>query len=106
MLLRAVSNLLSNALRYTPDGRYVKVTLEQQESNVLIHVANPGDTIPPQHLDKLFDRFYRVDPSRQRHSEGAGLGLAIARSVVNAHGGDIRVSSADGMTCFTVRLPR
>ncbi|MAD47246.1 MAG: two-component sensor histidine kinase [Oceanospirillaceae bacterium] len=106
LLLRAVSNLLSNALRYTPDGRYVKVTLEQQESNVLIHVANPGDTIPPQHLDKLFDRFYRVDPSRQRHSEGAGLGLAIARSVVNAHGGDIRVSSADGMTCFTVRLPR
>ena len=105
LLRRAISNLLSNALRHTPDGQYIRVSLQTQGKYIAIHVSNPGDTIAAEHLDKLFDRFYRVDPSRQRHSEGAGLGLAIARSVVKAHGGDISVTSANGITCFTLLLP-
>lgn len=68
-------------------------------------VENTGDTIAPQHLPRLFDRFYRADPSRQRLAEGAGLGLAITRSIMQAHGGDVSVSSADGLTVFELRLP-
>ena len=105
LLRRALSNLLSNALRYTPAGEYVSVQLSEEHGRVLIRVSNPGDTIAAQHLPRLFDRFYRADPARSRQSEGAGLGLAITRSIIRAHGGDIRASSADGLTCFTIELP-
>jgi two-component system heavy metal sensor histidine kinase CusS len=70
-----------------------------------IAVENTGEDIPPEHLPRLFDRFYRVDPSRQRNSEGAGLGLAITKSIVEAHGGSVAVESREGRTCFSVKLP-
>jgi two-component system heavy metal sensor histidine kinase CusS len=73
---------------------------------VVIEMQNTGDTIAQEHLERLFDRFFRVDPSRQRSSEGTGLGLAITKSIVAAHGGDIHATSGDAVTTFTIQLPR
>ena len=106
MLQRALGNLLSNAIRHTPSGGTVEVKLGSEDGgDVGIAVENPGADIPPEHLPKLFDRFYRVDPSRQRGDEGAGLGLAIVKSIVEAHGGEVGVTSAQGRTAFKITLP-
>jgi two-component system, OmpR family, heavy metal sensor histidine kinase CusS len=111
MLRRALSNLISNAIRHTPRGGTVGVTIRQVSADeVEIEVSNPGAAIPPEHLGRIFDRFYRVEPSRQKSTEGAGLGLAITKSIIAAHGGTIAVSSiavsssAEG-TSFRVVLP-
>lgn len=105
MLLRAVSNLLSNAIRHTPNGAQVTVRVDTDDTLVSISVHNPGRVIPAEHLPRIFDRFYRVDASRQRESEGAGLGLAIAKSIVELHKGRIGVLSESGATTFTLSLP-
>jgi two-component system heavy metal sensor histidine kinase CusS len=106
MLRRALSNLLSNALRHTPAGEGVLVRLGLSgEGGALLSVQNPGPEIPAGHLPRIFDRFYRIDPSRQRQSEGAGLGLAIAKSIVEAHEGNIKVISERDVTRFTISLP-
>lgn len=103
MLRRALGNLLSNAIRHTRAGDTVRVKLGTSKDGVTdITIENPGPDIPPEHLPKLFDRFYRVDPSRQE--SGTGLGLAIVRSIVEAHGGRIGVTSSGGRTCFHIRL--
>ncbi len=107
MLQRALGNLLSNAIRHTASGETVRVELlTLNEGEVSIVVENPGTGIPPEHLPKLFDRFYRVDPSRHRNGSGAGLGLAIVKSIVEAHGGTIDVISTAGRTRFHILLPR
>lgn len=104
MLRRALGNLLSNAVRHTPTGGTVRVELNAaHDGDIGIVVENTGPEIPPEHLPKLFDRFYRVDPSRQRG--GAGLGLAIVKSIVDAHGGRIDVVSSAGRTRFQITLP-
>jgi two-component system heavy metal sensor histidine kinase CusS len=103
---RALGNLLSNALRYAPAGGQVVVRLGGSAGQAVVEVENPGPTIAPEHLPHLFDRFYRADPSRRNGGEGAGLGLAIVRSIVAAHGGTIEARSRDGRTCFTVVVPR
>ncbi len=105
MLRRALSNLLSNAIRHTPPDNCVTVTLNQQEKRVHIVVQNPGTPIPEEHLCKLFDRFYRTDPSRQRSGDGAGLGLAIVKSIIESHGGTITASSDQTSTRFQIELP-
>ncbi len=106
MLRRALSNLLSNALRYTPRGGTIKVVLECTEERCIVRVENPGEAIPVQHLPRLFERFYRADPSRQHATgEGAGLGLAISQAIVQAHQGQIWVTSTAGLTCFSIQLP-
>ncbi len=106
MLRRAISNLLSNAIRHTPEGGRIDVQiLAATPSWVTLAVENTGETIPPEHLPRLFDRFYRVDPSRQRFSEGAGLGLAITQSIARAHGGEASVHSALGITTFKITIP-
>ena len=104
MLRRALSNLISNAIRHTPAGQAVNVTLSAHDALATVTVENVGDTIPAEHLPRLFDRFYRVDPSRQRKGDGAGLGLAIVKSIVDAHGGTIRVISANNRTAFLLNL--
>lgn len=107
MLHRAISNLLSNALRYTPDGEVIRVQIAQEADSVRLSIANPGETIATEHLERVFDRFYRADPARREGSpSNAGLGLAIARSIVEAHQGGIRCTSQQGWTCFTLELPR
>lgn len=106
MLRRALSNLLSNAIRHTPDGGRVDVALAPCAAERLrLTVANPGTPIPAEHLPRLFDRFYRVDPARHRQGDGTGLGLAITRSIVRAHGGEIAVHSDAGGTVFSIELP-
>jgi two-component system, OmpR family, heavy metal sensor histidine kinase CusS len=106
MLRRGLSNLISNAIRHTPRGGTVDVTIRQASPDqVEIEVRNPGAAIPPEHLGRIFDRFYRVEPSRQKSTEGAGLGLAITKSIIDAHGGTITVSSSPGSTSFRVVLP-
>ena len=106
MLRRALSNLLSNALRYTPRDGTISVRIDQPKPGAIrLAVENPGQTIPAEHLPRLFDRFYQVDASRHRTHEGAGLGLAIAKSIIEAHGGEIAVASGHGLTRFEAVFP-
>ncbi|OYW22388.1 MAG: two-component sensor histidine kinase [Hydrogenophilales bacterium 12-63-5] len=105
MLRRAFSNLISNAIRHTPHGQTVRVSLAAHGDKAIVTVENPGSDIPAEHLPRLFDRFYRIDPSRQRKGDGAGLGLAIVKSIIDAHGGSITVMSADQTTRFQLTLP-
>ncbi|BAL26198.1 heavy metal sensor histidine kinase [Azoarcus sp. KH32C] len=106
MLRRAISNLLSNALRHTAAGAAVTIAIDIVDDGMArLAVANPGDTIPAEHLSRLFERFHRVDPSRTRQGDGAGLGLAITRSIVEAHGGRVVVASMQGLTTFSLYLP-
>jgi len=106
MLRRALSNLLSNAIRYTPKKSRVDIKIGYNENEVVIVVQNPGSPIPEEHLEKIFDRFYRTDPSRQRSGEGAGLGLAIVKSIVETHSGTIVATSDKTGTQFRINLPR
>ncbi|MNN37383.1 Sensor kinase CusS [compost metagenome] len=102
MLRRALSNLLDNALRFTPAGGQIRVTLEPGGK---VCVANTGKPIEAASLPRLFDRFYRVDPARREgSSEHAGLGLAITRSIIQAHGGSIRAQCKDGWTRFVIEF--
>lgn len=106
MIRRAIGNLLSNALNHTPRGGTVTVRIGQGgPAETRISVENPGKGIAPEHLERIFDRFYRVDPSRQRSTEGAGLGLAITKSIVAAHRGTVCARSENGLTRFDVLLP-
>ncbi|HHK9554733.1 Cu(+)/Ag(+) sensor histidine kinase [Enterobacter sichuanensis] len=105
MFRRAINNLLSNALRYTPTGKTVTVSISKRGNDVELLTENPGTPIPQVHLSKLFDRFYRVDPSRQRKGEGSGIGLAIVKSIVTAHHGKVRVESDAVSTRFILTVP-
>lgn len=105
MMRRGLSNLLSNAIRYTPVGSRVIATLSIDGTSACINIFNAGEPIPAEHLPHIFDRFYRPDASRQRSSEGAGLGLAITRSIIEAHGGSISVQSDRKGTTFKVQVP-
>lgn len=105
LLQRALGNLLSNAIRHTPSGGAVSVTLRSTDEAASIVVDNPGPPIPRDALPRIFDRFFRVDPSRQRNGEGAGLGLAIVKSIVEVHRGAIEVESDERGTRFRIRLP-
>ena len=107
MLRRALSNLLDNALRFTPEGGEVRIRIAEGIHALNVTVENSGEGIPATLLPRLFDRFYRADPARQEgSSEHAGLGLAITRSIIRAHGGDILCESADGWTRFMIELPK
>jgi len=106
MIRRAINNLLSNAIRYTPRGMSVTVQVGEIDERVEYRVENPGTPIAAEHLPRLFDRFYRVDPSRQRKGENSGIGLAIVKSIVRAHGGKISVTSDSVATRFIIELPR
>jgi two-component system sensor histidine kinase BaeS len=100
--------LLDNAARHTPAGGSITVEAHVEGGDAVMSVADTGEGIPPEAIDSVFDRFYRADAARQRDDrQGAGLGLAIARGLAQAHGGDISVVSRPGDgTVFTVRLPR
>jgi len=109
MIRRALSNLLSNAIRHTPEGETVSVRLQGTAATtsgvVKVRIQNPGSAIPAEHLPRIFERFYRPDSSRQRSGEGAGLGLAIAKSIIDAHGGTISATSNDEATVFEISSP-
>ncbi len=107
-LNQVLQNLLANALRHTPAGGQITIGLETKPETLHLAVSDTGDGIPTEHLPHVFDRFYRTDPARSRDRGGAGLGLAIARAIVEAHGGQIKATSqgtpGQGST-FTIQLP-
>lgn len=106
-MIQVFNNLVSNALRYTPAGGTITLAARRDVDAVLLSVTDTGKGIAAEHLPLLFDRFYRADPARQEEEGASGLGLAIARSIVEAHGGSLSATSAglgQGST-FTVRLP-
>jgi signal transduction histidine kinase len=105
-LHQVLFNLLDNAVRYTPEGGHVSVSASRHNGSVQVRVADTGEGIPTEHLPLLFERFYRVDPSRSRDDGGTGIGLAIARSVIEAHGGRIWAESEIGKgSVFAFELP-
>ncbi|WP_270937776.1 sensor histidine kinase [Falsiroseomonas oryzae] len=95
-LRQAVLILLDNAVRYSEPGGEVSVTLEEQDSSVRLTVADHGAGIPPDEIDRVFDRFYRGDGAADRHAGGSGLGLPLARAIARAHGGDVMLESRPG----------
>lgn len=106
LLQRAIHNLISNAVRYATPGGVVEASISRKvgEPWVDLSITNPSSGIAPEHLPRVFDRFYRADSARQK--DGTGLGLAIVKSIVQLHGGEVRVASeADKKTTFVVRLP-
>jgi signal transduction histidine kinase len=106
-LTQCLQNLLNNALRFTPAGGKVIVTIDQSPEQITLQVADSGAGILSEHLPYVFDRFYRVDPARSRETGGTGLGLAISRAIIEAHRGEITAHS-DGLglgSTFTIHLP-
>lgn len=103
----AVTNLVANAVAYSGDDSTVLVSTKPNEDMVEISVVDQGVGIPHQELDRIFERFYRVDPARHRSTGGTGLGLSIVKHVAATHGGDVRVWSLEGQgSTFTLSLPR
>jgi two-component system, OmpR family, phosphate regulon sensor histidine kinase PhoR len=95
-LRQVLTNLLDNALRHTPPGGRITVSLESAPGGVTVSVADTGSGIAPEHLPRIFERFYRADPGRSREEGGTGLGLAIVKHLVEAHGGRVEAQSTLG----------
>ena len=103
---QVVANLLDNALNHTPSGGSVTIAASREKDGILVSVSDTGEGIPPEHLPYIFERFYRVDDARSRKTGGAGLGLAIAKQMVELHGGRIWVESEAGKgSKFSFTLP-
>jgi two-component system sensor histidine kinase SenX3 len=103
----AVTNLVSNAVAYSDPGSSVSVTAKADAGGVEISVVDQGIGIPQDELDRIFERFYRVDPARHRSTGGTGLGLSIVKHVAATHGGEVRVWSVEGQgSTFTLTLPQ
>lgn len=105
-LARAFSNLLTNAVKYGSDGKQIKVSLIELEEQVYISFTNYGKVIPQENLPYVFDKFYRVEQSRNAKTGGTGLGLAIAKNIVLMHNGEISAKSDEKGTVFTICLPK
>ena len=106
MVRRALSNLISNAMRYTPASGSITVSIARSEDDILVADENDGPEIPAEHLPHLFDRFYRADKSRTKlDTDSAGLGLSITQAITRAHQGSVSVRSALGKTRFTLNFP-
>jgi signal transduction histidine kinase len=105
-LMQLMMNLLDNALNYTSAGGKVIVSVAQISTNIFLQVSDTGVGIAPEHVEHIFERFYRTDTARSRAIGGSGLGLAIVKWVVREHHGTIRVDSQPGRgTTFTITLP-
>jgi signal transduction histidine kinase len=104
-LAQVLTNLLQNAIRYTPQGGRIGIGARQRDHDVLVSVSNTGVGIPLEDLPHVFERFYRVDKSRDRASGGAGIGLAIVKALVELGGGRVGAESAPGQTRFWFSLP-
>jgi len=102
---QVVENLFANALRYTPAGGHIELRANGDGDAIVLSVVDSGQGIAPDHVPFVFDRFYKADPSRARNAPGSGLGLSIAKAIVERHHGSIGVTSAPGRTAFTIVLP-
>lgn len=106
-LTAAVANLVANAVSYSESGSTVLVSTKADDHNVSVSVVDQGIGIPNDEIDRIFERFYRVDPARHRSTGGTGLGLSIVKHVAASHGGDVNVWSVEGQgSTFTLTLPR
>ena len=105
-LIQVIMNLLDNAVTYSNSGTYVKLEVKTEQNKAIMVVSDTGIGIAKDHLDHIFERFYRVDPARSRAAGSTGLGLSIVDWIVHAHDGSITVESEIGKgTIFTVALP-
>jgi signal transduction histidine kinase len=104
LLARAFANLISNAIKYGKDGKNILISLNKVENGVEIAIKNYGEMIPESDLERIFQRFYRVESSRSSETGGSGLGLAIAQSIIKMHDGRITAKSDESGTVFTVEL--
>lgn len=105
-MVQILDNLLDNAIKYTPDGGRIAIRIGQEGGRGILRVADTGSGIPASDLDRIFERFYRVDKARSRELGGTGLGLSIVKHLVQSMGGDVTVESELGAgSCFTVLLP-
>jgi signal transduction histidine kinase len=104
-LAQVVSNLLQNAVRYTPSGGEVRVSVSRDDGGAQVRVSNTGSEIPADDLPRVWERFFRVERSRDRASGGAGIGLAIVKRLVEEAGGRVGASSEAGVTTFWFSLP-
>ncbi|RYF34845.1 MAG: hypothetical protein EOO38_29270 [Cytophagaceae bacterium] len=106
LVQRAITNLVSNAIRYGTPGSVIGLEIISDESTVRFSVSNYGEQIPAEHRARLFDRFYRTEFSRAREAGGSGLGLSIVKAIMKLHRGSVEVGSdVHGKTCFTLIFP-
>ncbi|WP_104055904.1 MULTISPECIES: cell wall metabolism sensor histidine kinase WalK [unclassified Arthrobacter] len=106
MLTTAFRNLIDNAIRYSPEGSRVGIGLRSRDGMAQVSVTDQGPGINPEDQERIFERFYRIDSARSRHTGGTGLGLSIVKHVVSNHGGEVNLWSQPGQgSTFTVRLP-
>jgi two-component system, OmpR family, sensor histidine kinase SenX3 len=105
-LVTALRNLIDNAVRYSPENTQVGIGMLVRDDVVAVSISDQGDGMSPEDQDRVFERFYRVDAARSRHTGGTGLGLSIVKHIVTNHGGEVTLWSAQGTgSTFTVRLP-
>lgn len=104
--IRVLDNLLSNALKYAYRGSAVLIQTKKMEEKIKITVENKGDNIPKEDLDKIFDKFYKIDKSRKNSLNGSGIGLSIAKKIVELHGGKIWVESVENKISFNVLIEK
>ena len=105
MVTQVVYNLIDNAVKFCPEGGTLGLKIKEGGNKIYISVSNEGDTIPPEELPLVFDRFHKTDKSRSQNRDGWGLGLYIVKTIVCSHGENISVSSRDGKTEFTFTMP-
>jgi two-component system sensor histidine kinase SenX3 len=107
MLTVAVRNLVENAIVYSESGTQVGVGLREADGTVEVSVTDSGIGIPDPEQERIFERFYRIDPSRSRETGGTGLGLSIVKHAVANHGGEVKLFSRNGVgSTFTIRIPK
>lgn len=103
---QALGNLVANALRHTPVGGVIELEAEATPASIRLRVVDNGEGIAPEHLSRVFERFYKVDYARTSGAAGSGLGLSIVKAIIERHGGTVDVTSRPGRTAFTIELPR
>ena len=105
-MIQVIDNIMNNAIKYSPDGGTITVSLSETHNHILLSIRDQGLGIPKADLTKIFTRFYRVDKARARQQGGTGLGLAISREVIKAHGGSIWAQSRENYgSTFFISLP-
>ncbi|MFZ8166532.1 two-component system sensor histidine kinase SrrB, partial [Staphylococcus aureus] len=104
---QVLTNLIDNASRYTKPGDEIAITCDENKSEDILYIKDTGTGIAPEHLQQVFDRFYKVDAARTRGKQGTGLGLFICKMIIEEHGGSIDVKSELGKgTTFIIKLPK
>ena len=104
-ITQVIYNLLDNAVKFCPEGKTLGLRIREGGNKIYVSISNEGDTIPPEELPLVFDRFHKTDKSRSQNRDGWGLGLYIVKTIVCSHGENISVTSRDGKTTFTFTLP-